>query len=135
MAEIKSDFIENIENGKMNYGDVAGGRLRLWRGEIDLSKKTVAAGDTVKILTLPEKGKVVSRRFGSTVSLGTSAVSVGDGTTAQKYRAVAVKTDVTPEELLSPDAEACGETYVLTVATANLPTAGKIWIDVLIADV
>lgn len=135
MSEIKSDFIENIENGKMNYGDVAGGRLRLWRGEIDLSKKTVAAGDTVKILTLPEKGKVVSRRFGSTVSLGTSTVSVGDGTTAQKYRAVAVKTDVTPEELLSPDAEAYGETYVLTVATANLPTVGKIWIDVLIADV
>ena len=79
MSEIKSDFIENIENGKMNYGDVAGGRLRLYRGEIDLSEKTVAAGDTVKMLTLPEKGKVVSRRFGATVSLGTSTVSVGDG--------------------------------------------------------
>lgn len=135
MSEIKSDFIENIENGKMNDGAVAGGRVRLYRGVIDLSKKTIGVGDTVKMVTVAEHGKIVSRKLGASVTLGTSTVSVGDGTTAGKYRADAVKTDAKPEELLSPDTDAAGETYVLTVATAALPSSGFIWLDVLIADV
>lgn len=134
MSTHNSDFMAALAAGKHNKGDIAGGRVRLYRGEIDLSKETVASGDTVNMVKLPEKGKLVGLRFGANVTLGTTTVKIGTADDDDAFRASATKTDKKPEELMTlPDC--AGETIILTAGTADAPTSGKIWVDALVADV
>lgn len=134
MTAHNSDFMANLAAGKFNKGDVAGGRIRLYRGKVDLSEVTIASGDTVNMVKLPEKGKLVGLRFGATVTLGTTTVKIGTSADDDAFRASATKTDKKPEELMiAPDCE--GETVILAAGTADAPTSGEIFVDALVADV
>lgn len=134
MSTHNSDFMAALAAGKHNKGDIAGGRVRLYRGVADLAAVTVESGDTVNMVKLPEKGKLVGLRFGANVTLGTTTVKIGTADDDDAFRASATKTDKKPEELMTlPDC--AGETIILTAGTADAPTSGKIWVDALVADV
>lgn len=134
MTAHNSDFMANLAAGKFNKGDVAGGRTRLYRGLVDLSEVTVESGDTVNMVKLPEKGKLIALRFGATVTLGTTTVKIGTADDDDAFRASATKTDKKPEEMMIA-ADCAGETVILAAGTADAPTSGKIWVDALVADV
>lgn len=134
MTAHNSDFMKNIAAGKQNKGDVDGGRVRLYRGEIDLSAVTIESGDTVNMVKMPEKGRKIGMRFGATVSFGTTTIKIGTADDNDKFRASATKTDKKPEELMI-DPDCAGETVIMDFGTADAPTSGKAWVDVLVADV
>jgi hypothetical protein len=123
--------------GKLD-GRVVGGKLRRRRAVLDLSLAAVAKvnGDT-NVLTRIPRGEVFA--FGmltSSVTLATSTVSIGNAGTAAKYRAAAVFTAVdTP----TPFGKATAaddlpltdyEDVILTIATADLPGAGIVVVDI-----
>jgi len=120
---------------KLVDGGVKGGRVRLYRASVDFSKTTVASGDSVIMLVLPDRGHIVAARFGATVTLGTSTVKIGTTDDDDAFRAAATKTDCKPEEMMLPFLVCAGQTVVMAVATANAPGSGIAYVDYLIADV
>lgn len=134
MSTHNSDFMAALAAGKHNKGDIAGGRVRLYRGEVDLSQTTIASGDKVNMIKLPEKGEWIALRFGATESLGTTTIKIGTADDDDAFRASATKTDKKPEELMILPVCA-GQIVILDAGTADAPTSGKIWVDALVADV
>lgn len=135
MSTHKSEYITKLEAGEAIHGDVCGGHVRLYRAVVDLEEVTVASGDVVQMLKLPSKGQLIAARFGSTVTLGTTTVKVGTTDDDDAFRAAATKTDCKPEEMMLPVVACSGQTVILTAATANAPSSGKIYVDFLVADV
>lgn len=122
-------------------GDEAlGGRKRLYRATIDLDAPklsssqngtVIATTDTVSLARIPAGMRFAQGRITSSVSLGTSTISVGPASAPAKYRALAVHTAVdTPTSFgtavaMAAPALGADEEVLLTIATANLPnTAG-----------
>lgn len=119
-----------------------GGRKRLWRASINLDAPklsssangtVITTADTVLLARIPAGMRFVGGRITSSVSLGTSTISIGNATDAAKYRAAAVHTAVdTPTQFgkasaMALAASGADEDVILTVATANLPnTAGAV---------
>ncbi|MBQ8347384.1 MAG: hypothetical protein IJY17_07280 [Alphaproteobacteria bacterium] len=134
MSTHKSAYITKLEAGEPIHGDVCGGHVRLYRAVVDLAVITVASGDVVQMLKLPNKGQLIAARFGANVTLGTTTVKIGT-TDDDVFRAAAVKTDCKPEEMMLPFVECSGQTVVLAAATANAPSSGKVYVDFLVADV
>lgn len=121
-------------------GDEAyGGRLRMFRATIALdaltvnSTTTVGTGaqttDTISLGVIPPGYRFVRGYLTANVSLATSTVSIGNATSAAKYRAAAVFTAVdtpTPFGLTAAMVTAApasgSEEIILTIATAALPS-------------
>lgn len=117
--------------------EALGGRLRCYRATIPLDAPKlspssngagVTTADTVSLCKVPAGMRFVNGRITSSVSLGTSTISIGNAASAAKYRAAAVFTATdTPTEFgtaaaMAADAGNVDEEVLLTVATANLPT-------------
>lgn len=118
-------------------GDEAyGGRKRLWRASINLDAPklsssqngtVITTADTVLLGRIPAGMRFGRGRITSSVSLGTSTISVGNAANPAKYRAAAVHTAVdTPTSFgkasaMALAASGADEDVILTVATANLP--------------
>lgn len=115
-----------------------GGRKRLWRATINLDAPkltgttagtVITTADTVLLGRIPAGMRFVGGRITSSVSLGTSTISIGNATDAAKYRAAAVHTAVdTPTHFgkasaMALAASGADEDVILTVATASLPNA------------
>lgn len=113
-----------------------GGRKRLWRATIALDAPklsssqngtVITTADTVLLGRIPAGMRFVGGRITSSVSLGTSTISIGNAADAAKYRAAAVHTAVdTPTSFgkasaMALAASGADEDVILTVATANLP--------------
>lgn len=130
-----SEYIKKLIAAEMIHGDVCGGHIRLFRSAVDLSALTIANGDVVNMLKLPNRGQLVAVRFGSTVTFGTTTVKVGTETDDDVLRAAATKTDCKPEELILPFMKCEGQTINLTIATADAPTSGYVYVDAFVADV
>lgn len=135
MSTHKSAYITKLEAGEPIHGDVCGGHVRLYRAVVDLAVITVASGDVVQMLKLPNKGQLIAARFGATATLGTTTFKVGTTDDVAAFRAAAVKTDCKPEEMMLPFIECSGQTVVLSADTANAPNSGKVYVDFLVADV
>ena len=115
-----------------------GGRKRIYRATINLDAPklsssqngmVVAVADTILLARVPAGQRFVAGRITSSVSLGTSTISIGNAAVPDKYRAAAVHTAVdTPTPFGKASAMALAEAgadedVILTVATANLPNA------------
>lgn len=135
MTEHKSIELATEAAEKLVDGGVKGGRVRLYRASVDFSETTVASGDSVIMLVLPDRGHIVSARFGATVTLGTTKIKIGTADDDDALRAEAVKTDCKPEELILPFLVCAGQTVVMSATTANAPGSGIAYVDFLIADV
>lgn len=117
--------------------EAANGRMRMYRATIPLdapptSSTTAGSGittsDTVVLARRPAGWRFAGGEITSSVSLGTSTISIGTAASTAKYKAAAVFTATdtpTPFGKASAMAEAAlntDETIILTTATANLPT-------------
>lgn len=107
------------------------GRVKRISNTITLASQLAA--DTVTLLPLP-----IGHLFGFGVlngpSLGSTTISIGDGTTSDLYRAdatftaaVATKFGKTGPEFLAPSTTVI--TPVLTFATATAPASGTLSVD------
>ncbi len=115
-----------------------GGRIRGFRATIPLdAPKTsstangagITTSDTVTLFNLPPGYRFWRGFVTSSVSLGTSVISVGSAAAPAKYRPAAVHTTVdtpvlfaTPATIVAAAARTTAEDVILSVATANLPT-------------
>lgn len=110
-----------------------GARLHRYRASITLASQ--ASGDTVVLANIPAgqcfaKGVIVTD-----TSLGTATVSVGNASSAAKYKAAAVFTATdTPTAFGKAAAVAAvpstaQEQVLLTVGTAALPASGQLVVD------
>lgn len=130
--------------------EALGGRVRCYRATIPLDAPKlspssngagVTTADTVSLCKVPAGMRFVNGCITSSVSLGTSTISVGNAASTAKYRAAAVFTAVdTPTEFgkataMAADANNADEEVLLTVATADLPTTAgaKLVIDMFFA--
>lgn len=130
-----------------NPGDPAlNTSIRIFRATIPLDAPptsdtangtVIASGDTIALFDVPPGARFLGGKITSNVSLGTSTISIGNASSAAKYRAAAVHTAVdTPTPFGTAASMALGEAktterVIATVGTANLPnTAGaKLVID------
>ena len=135
MTEHNSDYIKKQKNAETIHGDICGGHVRLFRSVVDLSALTIKKDDSVNMLKLPNQGQLVAVRLGSSVAFGTTTIKVGTADDYEAFRADAEKTDCKPEEMMMPFTKCEGQTINLTVATADAPTSGFVYIDALVADV
>jgi len=118
-------------------GRVYNARPRIFRAVFDLASANVAKnnGDSNVICVLPEGYAFRSLSFTSSVSLGTSTISVGIAGATAKYKAAAVFTAVdtpTGYALASAKAQAplaAKEEVIFTIGAANLPGAGTLVIE------
>lgn len=115
-------------------GTVQGGRMRRWRATIALASQPVA--DVVVLANIPAGHTFAYGIATASATLGTAVISVGVAGTPAKYRAAAVNTVVDTPTVFGPAAAiamdplgATGEQVILTIATAALPAAGTLVID------
>lgn len=109
-------------------GDV-GGKLRVFNEEVLLGSQPIA--DIIRIGKLPKGARFIEGTLTSTVSLGTSTLSIGIVGTVTKYRAAAVHTTVDQPVLFGATAAvglelAAEETILATIGTAALPASGTL---------
>lgn len=140
---IEDQQIGNVPPG-VPGNEAYGGRKRLWRASINLdapklsSTQTgtqITTADTVLLARIPAGMRFARGRITSSISLGTSTISIGNAAAPAKYRAAAVHTAVdTPTSFglasaMAAAASGADEDVILTVATASLPnTAGGLLI-------
>jgi hypothetical protein len=117
-----------------------GARPRVYRATIALDALQVSSdtsknvttgaqiGDTISLGFIPSGMRFLRGMLNTSVSLGTSTISIGNATTPAKYRAAAVFIAVDTETpfggavVKAAAASAAVEEVLLTVATAALPT-------------
>lgn len=134
---IEDQQIGNVPPG-VPGNEAYGGRKRLWRASINLDAPklsssangtVITTADTVLLARIPAGMRFGRGRITSSVSLGTSTISIGNAADPAKYRAAAVHTAVdTPTSFgkasaMALAASGADEEVILTVATANLPNA------------
>jgi len=113
-------------------GGVQGGRVRRFRSTITLASQ--ADGDTVVLATVPAGYTFSYGILNSSVTLGASTIAIGVSGTAGKYRASAVHTVTVPTlfglyTAADDDPLTAAETVILTNATAALPAAGTLVVE------
>lgn len=122
--------------GQMD-GSQQGGNVRNYREIITLA--TQPTTDTI-VVAFPSRGESFIRGFlTSTVTLGAATLAIGIAGTLGKYRAAAVFTAVdTPTPFAvaanmvsagAPAKLAADEKVFITIATASLPAAGTLIVD------
>jgi len=114
-------------------GDVQGGRVRVLREKITLATQTTS--DTIVLGVLPIGATFLYGMLTSSVSLGTSTISIGITGTTAKYRAAAVFTATDTPTPFGDDAAmltklTATETLFITIATASLPASGNLLVDI-----
>lgn len=120
-------------------GSVQGGNVRLYRERITLASQPTT--DTI-VVAYPSKGE--SFLYGvllASATLGTSTIAIGNATTAGKYRAAATFTAVETPTLFGAaaaglaalDKLTADEEVFITIATAALPAAGTLVVDMYFA--
>jgi 1-aminocyclopropane-1-carboxylate deaminase/D-cysteine desulfhydrase-like pyridoxal-dependent ACC family enzyme len=110
-------------------GSLQGGHVRVYQEIITLATQTTS--DTI-VVAYPSKGEMFL--FGvllTTVTLGASTIAIGITGTTGKYRAAATFTAVDTPTLFGVTTGAsvkltADETVFITIATASLPGAGTL---------
>jgi len=116
-------------------GGKNGAKLRRITEIFDLSTATFASGDVLFVGRLPIGAYFDSVTLDSSVSLGTSTVSVGSAGSPAKYRAAATFTAVDTPTGFGPAAAkaqaalTAPEDVFVTIATANLPASGTLVVE------
>lgn len=144
MAQGYAAELVGVLDGTLNpaakaNGQVVGAKVRRYRAVLDLAAATVAknVGDTNVLCRIPAGEAFYVGVINSSVSLGTSTISIGNAATPAKHRAAAVHTATdTPTPFGKASAAddaplAAYEDVILTIATAALPGAGIVVIDIL----
>lgn len=117
-------------------GSLQGGNVRVYREKITLAAQSPA--DTI-VLAFPTAGEsFLCGTITSDVSLGTSLISIGTQTNPAKYRAALAHTVTdTPVNFGKAAAQgaklATDETVIMSIATAALPAAGTLIVDLYFA--
>lgn len=110
-----------------------GARLHRYRASITLASQ--ASGDTIVLANIPAGQCFAGGDLVTDTSLGTATVSIGNASSAAKYRAAAVFTATdTPTQFGKAAAVAAApstsqEQVLLTVGTAALPSSGQLVVD------
>lgn len=113
-------------------GALCYGKRRIFREVFDLSTATFAIGDQLVLGRLPIASYFDGGRIVSSVSLGSSTLSIGSAAAPAKYRAAAVLTAVDAPSSFGPAAAfaqamlTTEEEVIATIAAANLPAAGTL---------
>lgn len=118
-------------------GRIVHSRMRCVRATFDLSQSTVAraSGDTNVIGVIPKGHRFAGVRLTTSVTLGTSTVSVGTAAAGAAYKTAAAFTTVdTPTwyglaAALDDDPSDSDTEVLLTVGTATLPSSGILVVD------
>jgi hypothetical protein len=127
-----------IVGAKKIPGAINGAKKRVFVEKFDLSKATVAkvVADKLLVANIPAGHAILSINVRSTVSLTTSTLAFGDGTTANKFGTAAVY-GTTPEvdkEYLKTSEKgeplAADTNLWATIAVADLPGAGIVVVEV-----
>jgi hypothetical protein len=121
-------------------GALINAKLRVARSLINLANPLITTADNVLLAKLPPGARFMAGILTASVSLGTSVVAIGTNKVHinnGQYRAAATFTAVDTPTLfgLSAAQHAADidvETLVyLTAATANLPTSGRLSVDII----
>jgi len=110
-----------------------GARVHRYRASITLAAQ--ASGDTVVLANIPPGSCFAGGDIVSDTSLGTATVSIGNASSAAKYKAAAVFTATdTPTQFgkaaaYAGAASSAVEQVLLTVGAAALPSSGQLVID------
>ncbi|HEY4161991.1 MAG TPA: hypothetical protein VGM59_02935 [Dongiaceae bacterium] len=112
------------------------GRVRCFNEKVVLNAQPTT--DTIEVARLPKGARVLFGLLNSTVSLGTSTISIGPASAAAKYRAAAVFTAVDTPTFFGPAAVAgepvtAEEIVQITTATAALPSSGTLRVQIFYA--
>jgi hypothetical protein len=136
MAALNGLQMAKLKASPIDYPEVAdvGGRLRVFNEKITLAGQTTA--DTIAVARLPKGARVLYGVLTADTSLGTSTIAVGVAGTPGKYRTAATFT-ATNAPTLFGNAAAVGEPLasdedvLITIATANLPGAGTLRLQIV----
>jgi len=110
-----------------------GARLHRYRASIVLAGQ--ASGDTVVLANIPAGQCFAYGSLVTDTSLGTATVSVGNASSAAKYKAAAVFTATDTPTAFGKASAIAGvpstaqEQVLLTVGTAALPSSGSLVVD------
>jgi len=116
-----------------------GSRVRRYSGSFTLASQTTS--DTLIVANIPAGADFAFGVITSSVSLGTSTISIGVAGTPALYRAAATFTAVDtpttfgPAAQVRPAALTAEQTVIVTIATASLPASGTLVIDLYFANV
>lgn len=127
-----SDGVDNAV-GAVALGDAAvrSGKVHAVTSVIDLAAKTVLNGDTIVWGRLPKGAVPLVALLVTGTSLGSATIDLGTNATAAKFKAAGTFTATdTPTPFMKSSAigvaEADARVLQSVIATANLPTTGKL---------
>jgi hypothetical protein len=112
-----------------------GARLRRYRATITLASQAFGAGNEIFLAYVPAGLTFAYGAVTSSVSLGTSTISVGTAASVAKYKAAATSTAVDTPTLFGTTATVAQtaltaeEQILLQVLIANLPASGTLVVD------
>lgn len=134
MANTFSTEAQLLQNKprEMPNASYAGGRMRRFRNTITLASQ--ASGDTITCQPIPAGHVFAFGILNSSVSLDTATISIGVAGSPAKFRADGTHTATTPTLFGTAAAAAAdfltaGETPIITIATAALPSSGTLVVD------
>lgn len=135
MANTYSTEAQLLQNTprQMPNASYAGGRVRRYRNTITLASQ--ADGDTITCQPIPAGHVFAFGIMNASATLGASAtVAIGVSGTAGKFRAAATFTAAAPTlfglfSAMDDDFLTAGETPIITVGTAALPSSGTFTVD------
>jgi len=111
-------------------GAVQGGRVRVWRASFDMASQ--ADGDNIVLARIPAGHTFLFGVLNPSATMGaTATVAIGAAGATGKYRAAAVATSAGPALFGVTSAAsadpigASGESVVLTIGAAALPSSGS----------
>jgi hypothetical protein len=109
------------------------GRVRCFNEKVVLNAQPTT--DTIEIARLPRGARVLFGLLNSTVSLGSSTISIGPAGAAAKYRAAATFSAVDTPTFFGPAAAAgepttAEEIVLITIAAAALPSSGTLRVQI-----
>ena len=108
-------------------------RMQRFRASITLATQTTA--DTIVVAVVPAGYSFAFGVLTTDTSLGTSTISIGNTSTPALYRAAAVFTTTDTPTFFGKAAAivqatlAADQTIFITIATASLPAAGQLVVD------
>lgn len=135
MAEIKSVEKELMDSGKLADGFYTDGTVHRVRATIDLSSQPTGK---ITLCEVPKGALFIYGLLNSSVSLGTSTISIGDEYTADLIKAAGTFTSADTPVLFGKNKAVVekfeGKTNLyMTVGTAALPAEGTLVVDMFFA--
>ena len=130
-----SGVLDGTKPAAQANGARGGGKKRTIVEIFDLSSATFANGDTLSCGKRPQNSYFAGGRITSSVSLGSSTLSIGSAASAAKYRAAATFTTADQAvtfgkaSALAEAALAADEEVIATIGTADLPASGTLIIE------